>query len=178
MPGLLSASNPPIIYSAQDDAFSAIRVTSPENHILLLTPTSPKIHEYQYQPLVDAITSHYHKAVWAMDYTPPTNANKYLPFDPRHEEALANEACAAVVVVVRDDGSRTRGCQMDFARKVWEVVCRDGEIPGVLVEISGSRRPVGDWGSVIYADGMGEGVLEGIADLIFAGMTYGYPFSS
>jgi hypothetical protein len=169
MPGKLMAVNPPILFSVQDDALPAMRVLSPENHILLLTPTSPKTHEYHYQPLIHTITQRYQKSVWAMDYTPPTNSNKYLPFDTRHERALANEACAGVIVVVQDDGSRTRGCQFDFAKKVWEVVCQEGELPGVLVEIGGVRRPVGDWGTVVYANSMGEGVLEGVADLIFGG---------
>lgn len=137
------------------------------NHIVLLTPTSPQTHEYYYEPLVAAITEQYHKNVFAMDYTPPTNRNRYLPYDRRHENALMDGACAAVIVVVRDDASKTRGCQMDFARKVWDVACEQQEIPGILVEIGGSKRLIGSWKTILHSDAMSGGSLKEIASLIF-----------
>jgi hypothetical protein len=164
MPGTYSS---PSIYVAGDDALLAVRVLDPSNHIVLFTPTSPQTHEYYYEPLAQSISKVYSKNVFAMDYTPPTNKNRYLPFDRRHEEALMNESCAAVIVVIRDDSTKTRGCQMDFARKVWDVACAEQDIPGILVEIGGNRRLVGSWKTIVHSDGMSDGSLREVARLIF-----------
>jgi hypothetical protein len=155
------------MFVAGDDALRAVRVIGKENHILLITPTAPQTHEYYFGPLVEAITKVHGKNVVAMDYTPPTNKNRYLPFDERHEMALMNGSCAGVIIVVRDDATRTRGCQMDFARKVWEVACEEQEVPGILVEIGGSKRLVGSWKTIVHSEGMSEHSLREVARLIF-----------
>ncbi|KIV99144.1 uncharacterized protein PV09_09174 [Verruconis gallopava] len=164
MPGTYSL---PHIYTAGDDALRAVRVLDSSNHIVLFTPTSPRTHEYYYQPLAEAISRTHGKNVFAMDYTPPTNKNRYLPFDHRHEAALMDNSCAAVIVVIRDDSTKTRGCQMDFARKVWDVACAEQDIPGILVEIGGSRRLVGGWKTILYSNIMSEASMQELAQLIF-----------
>jgi hypothetical protein len=116
-------------YAAGDDAFRALRCIGNPNYILVLIPTSPQEHEFNYQPLVDEITKTYHKNVLTMDYTPSMNKNVYLPFDRRHEDALNDPDCAGVIIVIQDDMTKTMGSQMDFARKVWEVAVEDQEIP-------------------------------------------------
>lgn len=72
-----------------------------------------------------------------------------------------------MIVVVRDEGVKTRGASMDFAKAVWEEGVRFGDVPGVLVEIGGVRRDIGEWDSILWAGQMGDDVWERVAQVIF-----------
>lgn len=157
------------ILNMADDAIPALQALDHENHILFLTPTTPQTHQYDYLSFVAPTVSTYHKSVLCMDYTPPPNSNKYLPFDNRHADALANPNCAGVIVVIRGDekegGAGRRGTSMDFARKVWEEIGGGAEMPGLLIEVGGSKRGVGDWRTILWTEDM-DG-LEDLAHMVF-----------
>lgn len=151
----------PKVTSGNDDAIPAMKATSKDNQIVLFTPTMSARKGYPFDALGNAVTS-YDKNVLALEYHPESGASM---FTARHDQALADESTAGVIVVLVQDGSNCKATEA-FAETVWQRSCKEEETAGVLVLIGGTSKKVGGFQTVVQSS-MSDEAQVAIAKAIF-----------